>query len=471
MPVPVISVAQMREWETATWATGQTEAEVIRRVGNCLARRARELTRANDAILILAGKGHNGDDVRAAREFINDRQVTVLDLVAPETDLPNVEKALQEKPALIIDGLFGIGLNRPLDEAWQKIIAAVNAARIPVLAVDVPSGLNADTGETFGACIQAAVTLTVGAPKMGMLAEAAWPFVGRLEVADDVGLIPCPLQSELNWTLPQDFLNFPPSREVAGHKGTFGHVSIAAGSLGFHGAAVLAARGAQRAQPGLVTVFTQEDVFYPVAGQLQSAMVNLWQADTKKMSTGFDSFLVGPGLAGPGIPPDLRHILRHWWRDVAHPLIVDASALDQLTPEPFLKKYIRILTPHPGEAARLLNWPVPKVQADRVKALREISRKFGGTWVILKGHQTLIGRVEGEIFVNPSGNPYLAQGGSGDLLAGFLAGLLAQSALQTDVVKTLRYAVWQHGAAADKLQSTRANWTVEDLAAEIGNVR
>jgi len=131
-----------------------------------------------------------------------------LDLVAPESDLPRLEAALQEKPALIIDGLFGIGLNRPLDEAWQKIISAVNAARIPVLAVDVPSGLNADTGETFGACIQAAVTLTVGAPKIGMLAEAAWPFVGRLEVADDVGLIPCPLPSELNWTLPQDFSNF-----------------------------------------------------------------------------------------------------------------------------------------------------------------------------------------------------------------------------------------------------------------------
>jgi hydroxyethylthiazole kinase-like uncharacterized protein yjeF len=471
MPAPVVTVAQMREWEAATWATGQTEAEVIRLVGNCLANRARQLTRTNDSILILAGKGHNGDDVRAAREFLGDRQVTVLDLLAPETDLPGVEKVLREKPALIIDGLFGIGLNRPLDEAWQKIIAAVNAARIPVLAVDVPSGLNADTGETFGACIQAAVTLTVGAPKIGMLAAAAWPFVGRLEVADDVGLVPCPLSSELNWTLPQDFSNFPPPRDVATHKGSFGHVSIAAGSLGFHGAAVLAARGAQRAQPGLVTVFTQEDVYYPVASQLQSAMVGLWPADTKKMSTGFDALLVGPGLAGPGVPADLRHILRHWWRDVAYPLIVDASALDHLTPEPFLKKYIRILTPHPGEAARLLNWPVPKVQSDRVKALREVSKKFGGAWIILKGHQTLIGRVEGEIFVNPSGDPYLAQGGSGDLLAGFLAGLLAQPALQADVVTTMRYAVWQHGAAADKLQATRANWTVEDLAAEIGNVR
>jgi hydroxyethylthiazole kinase-like uncharacterized protein yjeF len=271
--------------------------------------------------------------------------------------------------------------------------------------------------------------------------------------------------------LPADFQDFPPRRMVAGHKGTYGHVSILAGSLGFHGAAVIATRGAQRAQPGLVTVFTQEDVYYPVAGQLQSAMVGLWQADTKKMSAGFDFLLVGPGLAAPNIPPELRLSLRHWWRDFEHPLLVDASALDLLPPEPFAKKHIRILTPHPGEAARLLNWPVPKIQANRVHALREVSKRFGGCWVILKGHQTLVGRVEGEIFVNPSGNPHLGQGGSGDLLSGFIAGLLAQPELQADVFKTLRYAVWQHGAAADKLSAARTNWIIEDLAAEIGNAR
>jgi NAD(P)H-hydrate epimerase len=130
-----------------------------------------------------------------------------------------------------------------------------------------------------------------------------------------------------------------------------------------------------------------------------------------------------------------------------------------------------VLTPHPGEAARLLNWTPHKIQSHRALALREISKKFGGCWVVLKGHQTLIGRGEGGIFVNPSGNPHLAQGGSGDLLSGFIAGLLAQPALQTDVARTLRYAVWQHGAAADKLQAERANWTVEDLAEEIGNAR
>jgi ADP-dependent NAD(P)H-hydrate dehydratase / NAD(P)H-hydrate epimerase len=470
MSVPVINVAQMRKWENATWASGQTGAEVIRRAGKRLARRARKLTSADDFILILAGKGHNGDDARAAKEFLDDRKVKVLELLLPDSDLLKVEMTLQEKPALVIDGIFGIGLNRPLAGSWQKIIAAVNAAKIRVLAADVPSGLNADTGEHFGAAIEAAVTLTIGAPKTGMLAAQAWPFVGRLEVADEVGLIPCPHKSDLNWTLAEDFQNFPPPRPVADHKGSFGHVSIIAGSHGFHGAAVLAVRGAQRAQPGLVTLSTQENVYRVIAPQLQSAMVNVWQPKTK-LSDAISAVLVGPGLAARDVPKKLRRTLPHAWRDWECPLIVDASAMDFLAAGPFGKKMIRVLTPHPGEAARLLDWPVQKIQSSRAPALREISKKFGGCWVVLKGHQTLVGRSEGEIFVNPSGNPHLAQGGSGDLLAGFIAGLLAQPALQADVAKTLRYAVWQHGAAADKLQSSRANWTIEDLADEIGNAR
>ncbi len=470
MPIPVISVAQMRDWERATWATGVTEGDVIRRVGKRVARRARKLTRAGDTVLFLVGKGHNGDDVRAAAKQLEGRRAEVLEMFLPSTDLIPLEQALAEKPALIVDGLFGIGLNRPLSEAWQKIIATINARRIRVLAMDVPSGLNAATGETFGAAIQAAITLTVGAPKTGMLAPAAWPFVGRLEVAEDVGLIPCPLTAELNWTTPDDFEHFPPARPVAGHKGSFGQVAIIAGSFGFHGAAVLATRGAQRAQPGLVTLFTQETVFTPVAAQLQAAMINVWRTETN-LPEKTSATLFGPGLAATDIPAELKAFTQKLWREAAYPIVVDASALDWIEVSDAPAPATRILTPHPGEAARLLGISTATVQADRVTALRTLSKKFGNCWVILKGHQTLIGRHEGNIFVNPSGNPHLAQGGSGDLLAGFIAGLLAQPTLQAELEKTLRYAVWQHGAAADKLTTTRNNWTVEELAMEIGNVR
>jgi ADP-dependent NAD(P)H-hydrate dehydratase / NAD(P)H-hydrate epimerase len=468
MPIPVISVAQMRAWENATWATGQTEAEVIRRVGRHVARRARKLTRAGDTILFLVGKGHNGDDARAAARQLEGRHAEMLEMFLPDTDLLSLEAALRKKPALIVDGLFGLGLNRPLSDAWQKIIAAINATKIPVLAIDVPSGLNADTGEHFGAAVEATVTLTIGAPKTGLLAPAAWPFVGRLEVAEDVGLVPCPLAVETQWTLPADFAQFPPARSAAGHKGDFGHATLVAGNFGCHGAAVLAARGALRAQPGLVTLFTPETVYYPIAAQLQSAMVHVWKADTQPPAN-TTALLAGPGLAGPHLPGEPRLTLRQWWRKLDFPFVVDASGLDHLAAEPFRKNFIRVLTPHPGEAARLLNSSPQKVQADRPAALRELSRRFGGCWVVLKGHQTLVGRAEGKFFVNSSGNAHLAQGGSGDLLAGFITGLLAQPAMAADAETTLRYAVWLHGAAADKLSLTRAHWTVEDLAAEIGN--
>jgi NAD(P)H-hydrate epimerase len=247
-------------------------------------------------------------------------------------------------------------------------------------------------------------------------------------------------------------------------------LGIIAGSFGFHGAAVLAARAAQRAQPGLITLFTQESVYHVVAAQLQAAMVNLWTPDLRLPDT-VSAVLVGPGLAAPGLaevmsPTTTRRI----WRDSVLPVVVDASTLDWLPMGPSARNAIRVLTPHPGEAARLLNLTNQQVQANRPKALREISRRFGNCWVVLKGHQTLVGRSDGEIFTNPSGNPHLAQGGSGDVLAGYIAGLLAQRPLQADISKLIRFAVWQHGAAADKLQTTRANWVVEDLPGELGNI-
>jgi NAD(P)H-hydrate epimerase len=282
-----------------------------------------------------------------------------------------------------------------------------------------------------------------------------------------VGLAAPPTGSELEWIRPSDFAGFPPPPRAAAHKGDFGHLAIVAGSLGYHGAAVLAARGAQRARAGLVTVHALPDVYHAIASQLQGPMVRVWSAETPLIAQR-DAVLIGPGLAAPEAAEEFKKVARKLWRDEPTPLIVDASALDWLLSDPIPRGSIRVVTPHPGEAARLLNVPVAQIQADRVHAVREISRRFANCWVVLKGHQTLIGRSTGEIAVNSSGNPQLAQGGSGDLLAGFIAGLLAQPALQPDVAGTLRYAVWQHGAAADRLSERRPNWIVEELATELG---
>jgi NAD(P)H-hydrate epimerase len=411
----------------------------------------------------------HGLDAAALAPHLADRRIEMLELGDPAARQPELEAALERQPALVVDGLFGIGLKRPLTAAWAAFVETVNRARRPVLAVDVPSGLDADTGTAVSAAIQARWTLTVGAPKTGLLATQAAPFVGRLEVMADVGLVPCPISSDLQWTLPADFRDYPPPRPADGHKGTFGHLLILAGSLGFHGAAVLAARSAQRARPGLISVFTSEAVYLPVAAQLQAVMVHPWQPPTRWPENA-TALVIGPGLAAAELPGELSREALWWWREARFPILCDASALDWLRHTASSAPGQRVLTPHPGEAARLLRTTPAGVETDRGGALRELAREYGADWVVLKGRHTVIGGREGPVFVNPSGNPGLAQGGSGDALAGYLGGLLAQPALQTDLLTALRFGVWQHGATADALTARRPNWTVENLVDGLGEV-
>src|SRR4051812_36952031 len=350
MPLPVISVAQMREWEKATWASGQTEAAVIQQAGTAIARKAEQLTQKGDFILVLAGKGHNGDDARVAAEAILEREVQLLRVLDPDIASTELGILLARKPTLLIDGLFGIGLNRPLGLQWIKLIERLNGTGVRILAVDIPTGLNADTGDPLETAIRATCTLTLGAAKQGMLQPTAWPFVGRLEAVAEIGLIPYPFTTELSVILPDDFKDFPPPRPVEGHKGTFGHIAVIGGSFGYHGAAVLASRGAQRAQPGLITVFTEERVYNPVAEQLQAAMVQTVTKNLELPGT-CTAMVIGPGLAAKELPPVIRETTRRLWQESNLPLVVDASALEWLPPGPFPEKALRVITPHPGEAA------------------------------------------------------------------------------------------------------------------------
>ncbi len=470
MPVPVITVAQMREWEKVTWASGVKEDDVMRRAGQAVARVAERLTRPGELVVFLAGKGHNGDDAAYGCEFISNRQRELVRVVDPEAGVKELESQLKRHPALLVDGLFGIGLNRALSGGWMGLIERINQSGVRILAVDVPSGLSADTGLPLDVAIRATHTLTFGAVKHGLLRSTAVPFVGRLEVAAEIGLAPYPFTTEVSLNMPEDFRSYPPLRPVMGHKGTFGHLAIVAGSAGYHGAAVLAARGAQRAQPGLITLFTQEAVYEPVASQLQSVMVRKVDGEVA-LPDSCTAILAGPGLAGEDLSEALKRAVRRWWRNSPLPVVVDASALDWLREGPCPPGALRVITPHPGEAARLLKSTTAEVQSDRVQSVRELSRRFGGCQVVLKGHQTMVGREKEDLFVNNSGNPHLAQGGSGDLLAGYLGGLLAQPELQKDSGRALRFGVWQHGSAADALLEAAPNFTVEDLASALGKVR
>lgn len=486
MPIPVLSVAQMREWEAATWANGQSEAEVIRRVGRVLATRLLSLTRPGDRILVLCGKGHNGDDARAALEGTaepashdwhpwHDRPTRLLNVTEPAGDAESLSAALALRPLWIVDALFGLGLNRPLSADWVELIEMVNTSGARILAVDVPSGLNAESGEHFGACLRADVTLTIGAPKTGLVAAGALDCVGNLEIATDVGLDSTWLANPPATPGPQcafaaEFRGYPPPRPRNTHKGTYGHLAILAGSSGFHGAAVLAARAAQRAQPGLITVHAHEAVYQPIAAQLQAAMVSPWRVPPK-LPGDYDAVLVGPGLAAPELRDGLSFTTRHLWCGAGCPVIVDASALDWVPLEAPARNALRVLTPHPGEAARMLRSNAARIEADRPAAVRSLSQRYGNAWVVLKGYHTLIGQSAGPLVMNLSGNPQLAQGGSGDLLAGLIAGFLTQAGLREDPLKLLSYAVWLHGAAADQLQLIGHGWTIEDLATQLGVAR
>lgn len=468
MPIPVLSIAQMRRWEAATWASGTTTEEaVIRRVGQRLARRVLSLTRSGDGVLILAGRGHNGDDARCAVPHLTDRAVQLVNVDRPETVAAEVSGHLARRPALVIDGLFGIGLSRPLDASWVALVEHLNGSGSRVLAVDVPSGLNADTGEVMGAAVRAETTLTLGAPKSGLLATRAAPWVGRLEVEPDIGLVRCPESSDAWWVQPEDFTDVPWRRPAQGHKGMFGHLAILAGSCGYHGAAVLAARGAQAARPGLISLYTAVSVYLPVAAQLQAVMVHPWTPGAAWPAHA-TALLVGPGLAAAELPPALRETVGGLWRESPLPMLADASALGWLPDGATPAAALRVVTPHPGEAARLLGSSTAAVQADRRQALREVSARLGGCWVVLKGQHTLVGRAEGSLSVNSSGSPSLAQGGSGDVLAGYLAGLLAQPQWQHDPGQALRFGVWQHGAAADALDAPGTAWVIEALPTALG---
>ncbi len=462
MSIPVLDIAQMRSWEQDSWAAGKVESEVIQQAGKQVGLHICPFIQMDDRILVIAGTGHNGDDARVAADNIPLHKAKILNISDPAQSLSALEEQLQTRPDWIIDGLFGIGLNRLLDERWIALVDRINRSGIPVIAVDIPSGLNGDTGQPMGAAIRATVTITLGAPKKGLLAPSAWPYVGRLVVAPDIGLIPCPHTSKLQWLLDSDFSHFPPRREPHSHKGTHGHAILIAGNQGYHGAAVLAARAAERAQPGLITLNTMPSVYVPVACQLQATMVHPWDSTTE-LPDSATALMVGPGLAGPSLPYGLNAWVRQAWNALPMPMIVDASALDWLAQGPIRSNDLRVITPHPGEAARMLKASVQEIQADRPKAAARLSELFGHCWVVLKGHQTVICNCDGPCYINPSGNPYMAQGGSGDILAGYMAGLLAQPPLRTEPWKPLAYAVWKHGHAGDLCQVGEKSWTIAEI--------
>ena len=431
---------------------------------------------------IFCGTGSNGGDGLAVARHLENRGVvpsvfiigdrskfagdgaanlTICErLSLPMYQVTNIDSlnnalVLASDADVVVDAIFGTGLNRAPDGIYAEVIRSINELALPIVAVDVPSGANASSDEPFDPCVQAAVTVTFAAPKICHIFEPAATFCGEVIVAD-ISIPDAAIQDEnvtLALTTPADVRPHIAPRLATTHKGTYGHVGIVAGSPGRTGAAVMCARGAIRTGAGLVTVATDPEAAKLVnAGSIESMTYPLETAWSRPEVTKFlqkkDAVLVGPGLRDD---EESYAFVRDIINGIEQPLVIDASGLNafagrakDINP----KNRPRIITPHPGEMARLLGIETREVVANRIEIARQAARNCSCI-VVLKGHQTLIADPEGHVNVNPTGNPGMASGGMGDVLGGMIAAFLARG---VDPFDAACAAVYLHGFAGDLLK-------------------
>jgi hydroxyethylthiazole kinase-like uncharacterized protein yjeF len=455
----------MRELEAlATPASGSPT--LMERAGAAAAKLARSLCGDTaKAVLVVAGPGNNGGDAFEVAAHLKRGYFRVSVVFAGEREkLSNDAQAalgkwettggslLGEIPGdlrfdLAIDGLFGIGLTRPLEGAHATLVERLNALAVPILALDVPSGINADTGAVMGRAVRASHTITFIAHKPGLLTLDGPDHCGTLKL-DTLGIDPAAVLEPEGELLAESILEGAvPRRPRNFHKGQAGSVGILGGAAGMVGAAVIAGRAALQCGAGRVYL----GLLAPRPPCVDYARPELM---LRKPSAVTEKGLVNMLVAGPGMGQSsaggklLRAAL-----GAPVPLLLDADALNLVagsrTSAAALAKRAAptIMTPHPAEAARLLGKTTGEVQSDRVASAREIARRYRSL-VVLKGNGSVIAAPQGAFWINPTGNPGMASAGMGDALAGMIAALCAQGA---DPLTALLAGTYLHGAAADAL--------------------
>jgi hydroxyethylthiazole kinase-like uncharacterized protein yjeF len=496
-PMKILTAAEMREVDRlSTERAGIPSLELMENAGASVAEfiRGRYPDIARRRIVVICGKGNNGGDgfvvgrhlkqmgakpevilCASAQEIRGDAAENLRRWQSFPGELREIaSETAWEKAALsfdsgeiIVDALLGTGTRGPITGLFQRVIHDVNARRAPrstVFAVDIPSGLIADTGEHPGETITADYTITFTAPKVGMVMRDAPGCVGSLavrgigsppELIEEIG------KGDLRWLDAREFGAFAVPRKAAGNKGDYGHALIVAGSVGKTGAGILASWAALRAGAGLVTVATPEPALPIIAAHTPEIMTEPLSPTTagtismRSLNNGyFESLLerkralaIGPGLTTQKETQDFIRAATKM-RDGAR-IILDADGLNAFAGRAGELKQNKpiAITPHPGEMARLVGGSVPEVQANRIP----IARKAAAAWnvfVILKGQQTVIAAPDGRVSVNSTGNPGMATGGTGDVLTGMLAGLTAEFAA-IDWFQTLCFGVYLHGLAGD----------------------
>ena len=492
----ILTAAEMREVDRlSTERGGVPSLTLMENAGKSVAEfiTARFPQFADVPIVVFCGKGNNGGDGFVVARYLQKMGASVsVHLFANPADLRgdaaknfkrlksvevvSVEDAESwQKPVwnvstgpgpILIDALLGTGIRGPVTGLLRMAIDHLNQrpSLFTLFSVDIPSGLDSDTGEVHGAAVHADYTVTFTAPKTGMFQGEAPNYIGSL-IVRDIGSQPEIIEEtgkgSLRWSEPREFAPFASRRRAEGHKGDYGHVLIVAGSVGKSGAAVLSSWAALRCGAGLVTAAVPAPVLPIVATHTPEIMteplaatpgggislIDLENGRFDAIRSGKRALSIGPGL---GTQEETQRFIRKVVGNRSVPVILDADGLNAF--DGYAKDLTRdegrlAITPHPGEMARLLDATVKEVQARRIDIATAAATEWNAI-VILKGHHTIVAAPDGRAWLNSTGNPGMATGGTGDVLTGVLGSLTAQYGVG-DWWRTLAFGVWLHGLAGD----------------------
>jgi hydroxyethylthiazole kinase-like uncharacterized protein yjeF len=423
-------------------------------------------------VYLFCGKGNNGGDGLALARLLTELQAVITVVLADEPavyrglaaenlqrafrfgvrvlEWPQLELSELEGATLLVDALLGTGAHGVPREKIAAMITTLNSLDKTVYALDLPSGIMVDTGQVSQVAVRASTTVTFGLPKPGLLCYPGAAYTGRLIIAS-LGF-PAQLLTDdvltINYLNPAEVPEFLPRRRPDAHKGSGGHLLVLGGALGMTGAVALAAKGGLRSGSGLVTAGLLEPLEWPE--KPAEVMTTAWPEVTARLN-GYAGIVIGPGLGTAGEGESLL------WQVVSGaqvPVVIDADGLNLLAARPEWWRHLpraTVLTPHPGEMARLTGRSVPEIQADRL----EIARHYAQTWgvvVVLKGARTIIGLPDGVTYINLTGNSGMATAGMGDVLAGIIGGLLAQGLTPAQAAVGGTYL---HGLAGDLAVAAR----------------
>ena len=471
---------------------------------------ARHPSCTHDGVLVVAGKGNNGgdglvtgrrllqagvpvkvvllawgSDLKGDAARAHDEFIAANGVIVQAPDESDLDAAFGEIKGVIVDAIFGTGLNAEVRGTPRRAIDMINSRSVPVVAVDIASGVSSDTGAIMGVAVRATETVTFGYAKFGHLSYPGTDRCGALGVVD-IGFAPAAIDQIAprgRYFEKGDAARFFAARPANSHKGNFGHPMILAGSRGKSGAAILGSRAALRTGAGLVTAAVPESV-QPIVASAQAELMTEAIAESeghfagahaasalKHLLDGKSAIVFGPGV---GVSPDTIELLQWLMAEAAapdRPLLIDADGLNALASIGCEKAAAAhgplVMTPHPGEMARLLKTDTAAVNANRVSAARTLAEKTGAS-VLLKGARSVIASPDGALRINSSGNPGMATPGMGDALCGIVGALLARKMAPFDA---LTLGVFLHGFAADRVAASRgrvgylAGDLIEDLPA------